>query len=258
MQVRVRLALSGALLLGVPALGFEAIPSYQFSSHGIVGFGAGGAGFAFSPKTTITVTALGYGCDDWAQQPATVLLLNSNGLALASALASFSSPAFDWAHYTTISPRTLTPGKTYYLWSFWTNGNWTGLALASNGPNQNGTFAVAPDVAYLGEADSTNADGSLPKNQGLPSELLIGPNFIFVDSTMIVLSGLQVISNRAQIGFTVSGNPAASFTLLEADQSAGPWTTNLAAILTTNTPGSAYTFTAPIGSPVQFYRVQTP
>jgi hypothetical protein len=236
----------------------EAIPSYQFYSAGYAGFANGGAGFTFSPQVTISVTELGYGSDTWGQEPATVLLLDTNDVILASAQVTFSSPILSWAHYETISPVTLTPGQTYYLWSFWTNGVWTGPGLLSSGPFQNGTFTVARDILYIGTADSTNADGSLPHTQGPPTVLRIGPNFAYVNTTAVILNGLQFVSGQVQIGFSISGVPAPSFTLLESDQLSGPWTTNLAAVLTTNTPGVSYTFTAPPDGPTRFYRVQIP
>ena len=75
----------------------------------------------------------------------------------------------------------------------------------------------------------------------------------------IVLGAPVVGNGYAQINFSLLSGGGASFNLLNAGQPNGPWTTNTAAVLTTNLPGSSYTFTAPL-PPVsaQFYRVQRP
>jgi hypothetical protein len=63
-------------------------------------------------------------------------------------------------------------------------------------------------------------------------------------------------SGQVLLDFTTTG--AATFKLTQADQIAGPWTTNLSATLTTNIPGSSYRFTTPVGPAARFYRVKSP
>lgn len=71
--------------------------------------------------------------------------------------------------------------------------------------------------------------------------------------------GRIAVSNTvARIDFTVQSGTASSFKLLQAAQVGGPWSTNSAAVLTTNAPGSQYRFTATVGAAPGFYRVQTP
>jgi hypothetical protein len=77
--------------------------------------------------------------------------------------------------------------------------------------------------------------------------------------TPVILLGQPTLSNsQVLLNFTVSG-PAATFNLLQATQLSPPaWTTNTAAVLTTNTPGSSYRFTAATNAPTRFYRIQSP
>ena len=58
------------------------------------------------------------------------------------------------------------------------------------------------------------------------------------------------------LDFTTTG--AASFKLIQADQLAGPWATNATADLTTNSPGTFYRFTTPVGPAARYYRVKSP
>jgi sugar lactone lactonase YvrE len=75
----------------------------------------------------------------------------------------------------------------------------------------------------------------------------------------IVLDSLALNHNRAQIGFSLLSGVPTSFSLLTAGQLAGPWTTNPAAVLTTNLPGASYTFAIPLPqAAAQFFRVQRP
>jgi len=75
-----------------------------------------------------------------------------------------------------------------------------------------------------------------------------------------ILLDAPVIGNGyAQINFSLLSGAGAFFNLLNARQPNGPWSTNSAAVLTTNVPGASYTFTAPLPQVSgQFYRVQRP
>jgi hypothetical protein len=256
MRMKVWLALisTGALLCGSRTSAFEAIPSYQ--GGGAIGYEPGGAGFGFSPRSNITVTALGNGGDD---QTVAVTLWDSNGLQLVSALVTSNSPPSNWARYETISPLTLSGGQTYYVSAVETNsGLWIDHVIWGSGATSNGNFTVGPGITYIGAALGTNADGTFPHELDRTNYLMVGPNFTYVTSTTLLVTGLQFISGQVKIAFIVSGVPAASFTLFESGQPGGPWATNLAAVLTTNVPGVSYTFTTPPGGPVNFYRVRTP
>lgn len=75
---------------------------------------------------------------------------------------------------------------------------------------------------------------------------------------ILQLAAPLLTNNQVWIPFTVVSGSAATFKLLHADQPQGPWTTNTAATLTTNTPGVSYRFSAPVAANAKFYRVQTP
>jgi hypothetical protein len=71
---------------------------------------------------------------------------------------------------------------------------------------------------------------------------------------LVVLGTPAIAASQPQIPFTViQGAP--SFTLLQASQLDGPWTTNQSAVLNTLIKGSSYQFTAPAPTGTVFYRV---
>jgi len=72
----------------------------------------------------------------------------------------------------------------------------------------------------------------------------------------IAMSQPVVAGGLVRLDFTSTG--VATFKLMQADQLAGPWTTNLSATLTTNIPGTSYRFTTPVGPAARFYRVKSP
>jgi len=75
---------------------------------------------------------------------------------------------------------------------------------------------------------------------------------------VISLSAPSITNNQVKIKFVLSAGVATNFHLLQANQLNGAWTTNGTAVLTTNTPGSAFQFSTTNGPVMQFYRVQTP
>lgn len=77
-------------------------------------------------------------------------------------------------------------------------------------------------------------------------------------SATLLMSRPVVTGGQVQLDFTVTSGSAATFKLLQADQPGLAWTTNAAATLTTNIPGSSYRFTTPVGPTMRFYRVKTP
>jgi hypothetical protein len=76
---------------------------------------------------------------------------------------------------------------------------------------------------------------------------------------VILLNQPVLTNNQVLLNFTVSNLTNAHFHLLQAIQlNNASWTTNVAAVFTTNTLNSSYRFTATNNSPVRLYRVQTP
>ncbi len=64
-----------------------------------------------------------------------------------------------------------------------------------------------------------------------------------------------VTASQVQLNFTVTGGLTGVYKLLQTAQLGTAWTTNTAATLTTNIPGSSYRFTAGKSSAKEFYRV---
>jgi hypothetical protein len=237
----------------------EAILSCTRSGDQIVSYAPGGAGFAFSPNTDIDVGALAY-CGFRIQYAAVqVSIWDTNGLQLASALVSTNSPKLAETYYESSSGLRLTAGKTYFLRAVEPDQDaWGGDYLSTNGPSSNGTFSVAAEINYLASARGTNSAGGFPGTLGTNAELYLGPNFIYTLPVSVVITQFQTLSGTVQIDFSVTNGADSSYTLLESGNLAGPWTTNLAAMLITNVPRVAYTFTAPATNPAQFFRVRTP
>ncbi len=124
--------------------------------------------------------------------------------------------------------------------------------LAGNSGATDGTGTLARFAAPSGIA--LNGAGTLFLADANNDTLLMGfpPPYIILE--------LPTVTNaNAQISFSfLSGSPA-GFTLLSAPQPAGPWTTNAAAVLSTNVPGLSYSFLIPLSpTTAQFYRVQRP
>jgi sugar lactone lactonase YvrE len=75
----------------------------------------------------------------------------------------------------------------------------------------------------------------------------------------IVLDAPAIGNGHAQINFSLLSGMGTSFSLLSASRPDGPWSTNAAAVLSTNAPGASYAFIAPLPQvAAQFYRVQLP
>jgi sugar lactone lactonase YvrE len=72
-----------------------------------------------------------------------------------------------------------------------------------------------------------------------------------------VLNPPQISAGQVQLGILVQTGTPTNFTLVQADQINGPWTTNSSWLMTTNIPGLNYGMAAPAdGSPFRFYRLQ--
>jgi len=85
-----------------------------------------------------------------------------------------------------------------------------------------------------------------------------GPADEVTATPLIMLGSPVVTSNRLRLDFTLLSGSAGSFTLLEAGQFGGTWTTNTTATLTTNVAGRSYRFTAAVPPVRQFYRIRAP
>lgn len=68
--------------------------------------------------------------------------------------------------------------------------------------------------------------------------------------------GLSADGGTVQLDFGITAGSSGTFTLLQADQLGGGWTTNTGAILTTNLPANTFRFSIPAGGPAEFYRIQ--
>src|ERR1051326_2525939 len=108
-RMRRMLPAAGLLIvsLALKSSASEAIYSYGFTSINIVGYVNGGAGFAFSPLTDISVTSLGYNGSELAFEPCLISLLNASGGELASATITTGDPLFNQTRYQSISDLTL-------------------------------------------------------------------------------------------------------------------------------------------------------
>jgi NHL repeat len=71
---------------------------------------------------------------------------------------------------------------------------------------------------------------------------------------LMVLS-TPVIGSQVMLDFSLNYDWSLTFELLQASQPQGPWLSSPGAILSTNTPGVSYRFTAPVSASAQFYRV---
>jgi hypothetical protein len=72
---------------------------------------------------------------------------------------------------------------------------------------------------------------------------------------VVLLGSPSFDAEQAQIPFSLPQGAASSFSLLQASQVSGPWTTNAGATLNTLIPGTSFEFTAPFPGATTFYRV---
>ena len=67
-----------------------------------------------------------------------------------------------------------------------------------------------------------------------------------------------IVNSNLLLGFKITPVSSPSFTLLQSASVTGPWTTNSAAILSTNAQPGSYQFTLPAPSVVAFYQARSP
>jgi hypothetical protein len=177
-----------------------AIPSLTASP--VIGYAYGGAGFAFSPRTNLLVTSLGYNANGFASYPGSdptvrVSLFSSGGGPLTSALVTTNGALHSGNYFTSITSISLTMGATYYLQAGGVaDGVWVGRVIA---PGLGGAFTVAPQLTYLGGAVGTNPSGVFPANVYGSDALWIGGNFEFApvpEPSAVGLLGLSLVAFR--------------------------------------------------------------
>ena len=234
----------------------EAISGYTWLATPVSGFLSGDAGFAFSPQTNIVVTSLGFAGTSLGDEPYRVSVWDTNGNRLTQAVITTGSPVRNGTSYEPIQRLGLSAGVKYFLSAAGNDsGNWSGPVLSSAVDPVNGTFTVGPELSYLAAALGTNAAGSFPLNEWPNTFLFLGGNFEYATPPTVRLTSVTLADGQAQVSFTVTGGPASSFALIEADQLDGAWVADGNAILTTNVPDKEFTFTSPQQSPVRFFRV---
>ena len=127
------------------------------------------------------------------------------------------------------------------------------LNLTTNATSStNFTFTPAQTNNYVLAAQGVIFNG-FPLDWGTTREVtaMVGP-------PVITLNAPSITNNQVKIKFVLSSGVATNFHLLQANLLNGAWTTNGTAVLTTNTPGSAFQFTTTNGPMMRFYKVQTP
>jgi hypothetical protein len=77
-------------------------------------------------------------------------------------------------------------------------------------------------------------------------------------SVSIVMSPPTVTGGTLLLGFTLIQGSTTSFTLLQTPDLTQPWTTNTAAVLTTNALSGGYQFSLPAPGSTAFYQVRSP
>jgi sugar lactone lactonase YvrE len=180
---------------------------------------------------------------------------SADGLGSAARFSNPSGIAVDpagnvyVADFSNSTVRKLRPGNSggQTQWLVTTIGGLAGNSGAADGTGSAVRFDSPSGIAL-------NGAGNLFVTDWDNNTLLMG-----FSPPYIVLDPPTLGNGQVQIGFSLLSGVAVSFNLLNASQPDGPWSTNIAAVLTTNAPGASYTFTTPLpqGSG-QFYRVQRP
>ena len=74
----------------------------------------------------------------------------------------------------------------------------------------------------------------------------------------IVMNAPALSNNNLLLDFNLSLGTNTSFTLLQSPNITGPWTTNSAAILTTNAQSGSFQFSVPLPGSIEFYQLRSP
>ncbi len=223
----------------------------------MVGYARGGAGFAFSPNVDIVVTSLGSGDEQVTSEPVEVVLWNTNGQRMVSAIVTTNSSVYNATYYERVRPAFLAANETYYVSSCGTNsGMWLGRVIEAD--YGRGSFEVALELTFIGMGAATNLDGTFPYDLAPGAILPSGANFQFVMPPVITLGGLRLAPSQVHLDIEVAARERPSFTLLQAQHPSGPWMTNLDFIVLTNAPAGSYTLRAAPQGNACFYRVQSP
>lgn len=145
--------------------------------------------------------------------------------------------------------RKLQPGSStgQGQWTVTTLGGLAGVYGAADGLGGTARFDSPAGIAL-----DTTGKLYVADNHNNTIRLGVSPPYI--------LLGTPAIANgRIQIPFSLLSGAAGAFYLLNANAPGGTWATNSAAVLSTNAPGTSYTFSAPLpNAAAQFYRVMRP
>jgi len=106
-----------------------------------------------------------------------------------------------------------------------------------------GNLSVTVTGAY-GSVTSTVATLTLVPNSPTNGAIVMNPPLITGGSLIL--------------GFNSSQTTSSSFTLLQAQAITGPWTTNSAAVLTSNAQPRGFLFTLPVLGSTEFFQVRSP
>jgi sugar lactone lactonase YvrE len=106
-----------------------------------------------------------------------------------------------------------------------------------------------------------------PANDGLYQVIVTSPYgsvtsavaTVTVSAPPVILMNPPIVAgNSLLLGFSLAQGSSPSFTLLQAANVTGPWTTNSGAVLATNLQSGGYKFSIPAPGSTQFYRVRAP
>lgn len=217
------------------------------------------SGFAFRANSNLTVTALGYQFRPSASASSYVVrLLNAAGGEIRSATLNAPASATNQVVYTNVAPYEVTAGETnlvqaydaFYATNAGNPRQWSGFVILTNDVNT-GTFAVAPEVAYVGAV--TNGSDYAGTNSS--SFLIVGPNFTFTAGSVVVPSTLVISlvnSNLVQLSWPVTDTTGQ---LQSALAVTGAWT-NVPIAPTNNGPSKVVEL--PVVPPGAYFRLTYP